>query len=1111
MPSSLLILLFIALPVLARDPAPPPPKLQLQKWSGDINVPDPVACTVDPQGRVYVTQTTRRKVADLDIREHPEWIPVDVALEDIEQKKAFYHDVLAPGKVLRPEGSLKDHNGDGSIDWKDLTVHTERIYRLVDSDGDGTADKMTVFAEGFNTEVTGIAAGILWHDGWVYVTIAPDLWRLRDTNEDGVADEREIVVHGFGHHIAYAGHDMHGLTVGPDGRIYWTIGDKGVNVRTKDGRHVAQPHQGCVMRCDPDGSNFEVFAHGLRNVQEIAFDDFGNLFGVDNDSDKPGEKERLVYITEQSDSGWRCSYQYMKGWCPWMDEGLWQPRFKGQPDYITPPLANAHDGPSGFAYNPGTALSKGWRGCFFGNQFPGGKMSALRVTPAGASFTLTGDDLVCSGVMGIGMSWSPDGRLFMADWGGDYPLNEIGAVWAVDDPTGAGSTERQKTEQRLREGFANREAVQPLAFLGDADQRVRREAQFEAVKRGDFSGLLGIAKNPQQAQLARIHALWGVGEGMRSGTFALSDDAADALLADKDAEMRAQCCKVIGDAASHAALGPKLIPLLLDAHPRVRFQAAIAIGKLKVPEATDALLELARTNDDKDAYLRHAVVTGLAGAGDHKRLAGAASSGFASVRRAVALTWHRQHDGGMIKLLHDKDDSIASEAARAVHDDESIPDALPELASLLDNPRAWPGAVARRALNANFRLGGKDEAGRVLKYALRADAALPLRAEALALLKLWSTPPVLDRVDGSARKLEPRPPEVVAGVTLPRIDALMALSQPELKATAVQILTVYKLPVAAKGALSAVMQARAPAEVRVEALKLLADQHPTSDELGKALDALATGKTPDSLRVAALQIMGAIKPDAVVPHLTRLLSSGTTLEKQKSCAILAAAKTDAADAVLLKEMDQLIAGKCPGSRQLDLLEAAKARSAGVPALAEKVAAFEAPRAALAAAPAAFTECLEGGESAAGKEIVNEHLAANCIACHRFDAKEGSNVGPLLNTIGAQKDRAYLLESIVSPMAKIAPGYGMVAMTLKDGKSASGALESSDDKSVTLRLADGTKFKALKPQIASMTDPISVMPPMSAILTKREIRDVVAYLAGLKGKSKTERKTGKVKK
>jgi hypothetical protein len=89
---------------------------------------------------------------------------------------AFLKRELAPGKLrAATRHGLKDHNKDGSIDWKDLTVHSERIYQLRDTDNDGTADKMTVFAEGFNSVVTGIAAGILYHDGWVYVTVAPDL------------------------------------------------------------------------------------------------------------------------------------------------------------------------------------------------------------------------------------------------------------------------------------------------------------------------------------------------------------------------------------------------------------------------------------------------------------------------------------------------------------------------------------------------------------------------------------------------------------------------------------------------------------------------------------------------------------------------------------------------------------------------------------------------------------------------------------------------------------------------------------------------------------------------------------------------------------------------
>ena len=81
------------------------------------------------------------------------------------------------------------------------------------------------------------------------------------------------------------------------------------------------------------------------DMKACAITDYGNMFGVDNDADKPGEKERLVYIIEQSDSGWRCSWQYHTAWNPWMTEGRWQMRHDGQPLFLTPPIALSHDGP----------------------------------------------------------------------------------------------------------------------------------------------------------------------------------------------------------------------------------------------------------------------------------------------------------------------------------------------------------------------------------------------------------------------------------------------------------------------------------------------------------------------------------------------------------------------------------------------------------------------------------------------------------------------------------------------------------------------------------------------------------------------------------------------
>ncbi|MBK8092065.1 MAG: c-type cytochrome [Verrucomicrobiaceae bacterium] len=179
--------------------------------------------------------------------------------------------------------------------------------------------------------------------------------------------------------------------------------------------------------------------------------------------------------------------------------------------------------------------------------------------------------------------------------------------------------------------------------------------------------------------------------------------------------------------------------------------------------------------------------------------------------------------------------------------------------------------------------------------------------------------------------------------------------------------------------------------------------------------------------------------------------------------------------------------KVPAAIQLDILEAAATRES----LKPKLAALQTQN----------TELLEGGDVTRGRDLVTNHLGANCIACHTVEAKEGSQVGPNVKTIGSQKDRAYILEALLNPLAQVAPGYGLITLTLKDGKSLSAVLDKEDNKSIRLKLPDGKLQTVPVDQIASRTPPISIMPPMLGILTKAEIRDVVAYLASLKAKKK----------
>src|SRR5688572_2381771 len=554
--------------------------VELKLWASERLVTDPIALDVDPSGTAYVI-SSRRADLPLDIRGHADWLPLVHTLKTTEALREFYRKDLAPARSAA-NGWIPDLNKDGSRDIRDLSELKERILRVQDTDGDGVADVSRVMQEGFSEDPTwDVGGGILHHEGDVFFGMAPGVFRLHDKNGDGLIDGQTTISDGYNTHMAFAGHGVAGVMLGPDGRLYWEGGDIGFNVVDKSGKRWAYPSQGAVLRSELDGSGFEVFAAGIRNLQEFSFDEHGNLMSVDNDGDHDGESERVLYIPYGSETGWRSNWQYGKytdarnnRYNVWMAEGLYKPRHDQQAAYILPTVKSWHAGPSGMVYNPGTALSDEWRNYHFVTSFPGGASNArvygFRLKESGAGVTYEDEKLLLRGVLAIGMRFGAEGALYLTDWITGWTAKDKGRIWKLDTPATAGSAARKEVQSLLRADFRSRPVDALSGLLRHIDMRVRQKAQFELARRGDAKAFLAVARNGS-AGLARLHAIWGIGQLARRE--AAQAAALVELLGDSDAEVRAQAAKTIGD-VRYGAAGDRLVTLLADSAPRVQFFAA---------------------------------------------------------------------------------------------------------------------------------------------------------------------------------------------------------------------------------------------------------------------------------------------------------------------------------------------------------------------------------------------------------------------------------------------------------------------------------------------------------------------------------------------------------
>jgi putative membrane-bound dehydrogenase-like protein len=1073
--------------------------LSLKIWGVDSLVADPIAIDIDDQGHLYYTRTNRQKNSEFDIRGHQEWETASIKLQTVEDKRDFLHKTLSPENSAKNEW-LADLNGDGSHDWKDMTVEKEHVYRLEDVSGDGVADLSQLVVEDFNDEVNDVAGAVLIQGDDLFVGVAPDLWRIKDTNGDGVADKKTSISHGYGVHIGFGGHGMSGLEMGPDGKIYWGIGDIGFNGKGPDGKEWKYPNRGVIVRANPDGSDFEVFAMGVRNTHEFVFDEYGNLFSVDNDGDHPGEKERLVYIVNGSDTGWRINWQFGKYRDPdnnsykvWMDEELFLPRFEGQAAYITPAIANYISGPSGMVYNPGTALGEKYKNTFFVAEFVGNPaqsgVHAFKLNSSGASFELGETETLVKGILPTGMDFGPDGALYVADWLEGWDTKNKGRIWKLDVDIETPSPERQRTEELLAADFSSVKERELGEFLKNPDMRVRQKAQFELVKRG-AKGVAEFKKSIKQQdhQLARVHGIWGISQLARKDK--KYAQLLLPLLKDSDPEIRAQAAKWIGDIRYKEA-GNQLIPLLKDGHSRARFFAAEALGRIGYAPAIQPIISLLESNNDEDAYIRHATSLALARIGDAAPVVDLSDHSSPAVRMGAVLALRRLSHPGIADFLGDEDEYIVTEAARAINDDYSIEEALPALGNVLTTTEFTNEPLLRRAINANLRVGSPKTMQNLIRFAQKTSAPVAMRAEALKALSTWPKPSVLDRVDGRYRGEVERDPSLVREEATSPLIQLLGDREKSLRINAVRAIAKLKIE-KASSQLFGMLQKDSEPEVRVSALTALAEMK--DKQIDKAIQRAISDKEK-SVRIKGLELLATqdVSKELTARLLAEVIDKRSVEEKQAAVLTLGSLPVRYSQEIFEDLLDRLEQGKLVPGIHLELAEAIDStHSQTLTSRYDKISAGKGSESALAA----YQGSLYGGNEQVGRKIFLQHPTAQCMKCHSFD-DYGGNAGPRINGVAGRLSREQILEALIVPSKDLAPGFGVVSVELDNGQNLTGVLQSENKSSLAIKMGNQPDTIIQKKNVLQRNNATSSMPNMKHLLTAKEIRDLVSYLATLK--------------
>jgi putative membrane-bound dehydrogenase-like protein len=942
----------------------------------------------------------------------------------------------------------------------------DRIVILADTTGDGKADKSTVFYQGTDLIAPlgiAVAKDAIGPGYKVFVCQSPDILLFHDKDGDGQADgPPEKFLTGFGGFDH--DHGVHGIFIGPDSKLYFTVGDSGVTgLQSRDGTGrqwvtTREPNGDCqagtVWRCDMDGTNLELIAHNFRNNYEACVDSFGEIWLSDNDDDGT-QQTRICYVLPGGNYGY---WPRGPGQSHWHEE---------QPGIVHKTLRTGFGSPTGICFYEGTLLPEKYRGHILHTDAGPRELRCFHRKPKGAGYELDKTLMLTSSDNWFRPSdvcVAPDGSVFVADWYdpgvGGHGMGDWtrGRIYRI---TPQGNTGYKVPEVKLdtKDGMLAALGSPCLATRAIALQAIQTKTPSEIT---DFAATANTGSDP----LLIARTLWAFAPIYKQRLTDQSEiNVHSAIIRRYEAEpaLRTAWVRWLDGSGSFRGLLERSAGTIdqsmggyeHDESTAVRRELILSLRTIEPAAAKRLFYHFAKQYDGQDHFYRAAL--NIACGTDPKR-------------RDVILADFDKH-------FPEWNDTVADLVWELRP--KSV---LPRLAMLLDDSTL--SAAQKGRIVDILAVNDDSTAGKAMLTLLTSDAPTEVKARALENLRLflptkWNSLAKKDDIKLVTAQLLGEPRTATTGLQLvaaanfiPAIDDVAKIAADDSAADETRIEAIRTLgKLRNPNAVSALIkQAEAGGERGIAAVAALGEQvsgrgdTPAAQQSLSALRSIVTsGEAPNSLKRSAVEALAGTQPG------TRWLLS-------------------------LKEKDEF---------PPDLLADAGRLLRNSPFQGERNKAmllFPAPgKLDPMKLPSIAELARRKGDPSNGQRIMAKSLTSEvqCLRCHMVRGI-GGQIGPDLSMIGKKGSRENLFESILYPSKAIADQYVSWQIDTTDGQSLTGLLVQETEKVIVIRDANGKDYEIPTNDIEKRSKSlVSLMPDnLVAALNEEELVDLVEYMTML---------------